>query len=814
MSNEVEIEYNISLQSLEDLLSKVSKPGEFFMEGSKEIPMPTITINGVGALSFPIPEIQVKAMIREACLAPYGRGEETILDTSVRKTWQIPPNDIQMGGKSWQTNFNAILDEVKKALGCLDVTVSAELYKLLIYDEGGFFLSHRDSEKSPGMFGTMIIVLPSLHEGGQLIVRHKDNSATIDLSRAEGSELKFAAFYADCEHEVLPITKGYRICLVYNLIQKFSGKNKTDTSNSLTAPCHINEIQGASNILKEAFNDNNQPSKLVWLLEHQYSNAELSFNSLKNIDVAIAKVLIKAADLAKCAIYLGIVHIEESGSAEADFEYHSSRSRRGYYVDDEMDVESVDYEIVDICDSEKYIDGWMDSQNRLMDFGQIPIEKGELLPSHALDGMEPDEQRLLEATGNAGVSFERAYHRAALILWPKENYIKVLLQSGIESGVTYFKEQMNLRLEEKNQSTWQVDMKNIALAIISKFEDSVQSRYSSSNEGSTSAEMLVLLCQLQENTLVERFIHVINASYSGLENDALIEAVDVLQEHSLIDSLFSDLFQKNMSYKPVQCIKLYKELTSICCRKFVNSMGDVLKRSSQVIVNELKLLNQKPLDAQHNWRWQKRTEIDSEAVALLWRALEELGAKKLQDEVISVFILNRDIFDPRAILAPALVNLQPLLALDSPLLLLWEHASNCLLAESEYPPSPPTNWAQEVKISCTCDDCKNLKKFAMDANAQTYRFQMPQQQRDHIVNQLRQNRLDMSTTTDESRRPYILVCTKTRQRYQKKCNAYQADVKAMQLLIPLLPDLSKNGENAMMKLHDKLIEAVSFKCQT
>lgn len=56
------------------------------MEGSREVPMPPITINGVGVLSFPIPEIQVKAMIREACLAPYGRGEETILDTSVRKT--------------------------------------------------------------------------------------------------------------------------------------------------------------------------------------------------------------------------------------------------------------------------------------------------------------------------------------------------------------------------------------------------------------------------------------------------------------------------------------------------------------------------------------------------------------------------------------------------------------------------------------------------------------------------------------------------------------------------------------------------------
>ena len=30
------------------------------------------------------------------------------------------------------------------------------------------------------------------------------------------SELAFAAVYADCEHEILPVTEGHRACLVYN----------------------------------------------------------------------------------------------------------------------------------------------------------------------------------------------------------------------------------------------------------------------------------------------------------------------------------------------------------------------------------------------------------------------------------------------------------------------------------------------------------------------------------------------------------------------------------------------------------------------
>jgi hypothetical protein len=63
--------------------------------------------------------------------------------------------------------------------------VSAEFYKLLIYEQGGFFLPHRDTEKKDGMFGTLTIVLPSVHDGGELVVRHKGREVTVNLSNAE-----------------------------------------------------------------------------------------------------------------------------------------------------------------------------------------------------------------------------------------------------------------------------------------------------------------------------------------------------------------------------------------------------------------------------------------------------------------------------------------------------------------------------------------------------------------------------------------------------------------------------------------------------
>jgi hypothetical protein len=81
----IEIEYNQELRPLEAVLSRVKQPGEFFVCGTLEIPMPRVEVEGAGTLSFPVPDAQIAAIVRRAERAPYGRGQETIVDTSVRK---------------------------------------------------------------------------------------------------------------------------------------------------------------------------------------------------------------------------------------------------------------------------------------------------------------------------------------------------------------------------------------------------------------------------------------------------------------------------------------------------------------------------------------------------------------------------------------------------------------------------------------------------------------------------------------------------------------------------------------------------------
>jgi hypothetical protein len=366
------------------------------LEGAMEVPMPRIQLEGVGTLSFPIPHSQIEAMVHQATQAPYGRCQETVVDTAVRNDWQISPNAVNIGAKSWETTFNNILLKVTTGLGCPDPTISAELYKLLIYKTGGFFLAHRDTEKEPGMFGTLVRTLQSAHRGGALRIRHAGREATAASNAADPSELAFAAFYSGCEHEVLPVLEGNRVCLVYNLIQR---PGRTGAKR-LQTPDYESQIERAGTILEAFWKAPGKAQKLAWILEHQYSPARLSFSALKGADSAKSNVLLRAAARAGCVAHLAVVRIGESGAAEVDDDdyYRSRRVRYRYDLEPDGELEgserNVRFEAVTVDDGWQYLDEWSDRDDRPVEFGRVPLAGGELLPANALDGEPPDERRL------------------------------------------------------------------------------------------------------------------------------------------------------------------------------------------------------------------------------------------------------------------------------------------------------------------------------------------------------------------------------------------------------------------------------------
>src|SRR5262249_24831044 len=145
--------------------------------------------------------------------------EQTLVDTSVRRVWRMDPGRFALKNPEWGPLIAGIVAGVQEELGLEGQNLESHLYDLLLYEPGSFFRPHRDGEKLGRMVGTLVVVLPSSFEGGELLVRHEGRERSIDFGGPGGDPFRihYAAFYADCEHEVRPLKKGYRLGLVYNL---------------------------------------------------------------------------------------------------------------------------------------------------------------------------------------------------------------------------------------------------------------------------------------------------------------------------------------------------------------------------------------------------------------------------------------------------------------------------------------------------------------------------------------------------------------------------------------------------------------------
>ena len=78
-----------------------------------------------------------------------------------------------------ELHSTSLLDEIKAAL-CPDhsnIVLTAELDKLNVYTERGFFKEHKDTPRANNFIGTLVLVLPSAFEGGELIVQNTNASA-------------------------------------------------------------------------------------------------------------------------------------------------------------------------------------------------------------------------------------------------------------------------------------------------------------------------------------------------------------------------------------------------------------------------------------------------------------------------------------------------------------------------------------------------------------------------------------------------------------------------------------------------------------
>ena len=414
-------------------------------------------------LACPPTAADVEWLLGLAEPAPYGRGEETLVDPAVRDARQVGADQVKLEGPAWDWLRWQIHQAVTKEMGLRDAKLEFKPLKLLVYSPRGHFAPHTDTEKTPGMVASLALVVPGAYTGGALAIEHAGERLSFAAGGADA--WRWAAWFADCRHALEPVEDGVRIALTFGLA--------IDPETPLTHVKAANRPVGraiggrsyaewhtawAARGWRTAAGNEQYGTKLVWVLAHRYTEPGLRAGLLKGRDRELARLL--TDEYYEEAVYLAWLQIREVGSAMAPeggiwgdhtITWHEPEDEED---DDpapplvaEMDwqfgessdpapmriahIETPELRLDDVARQNTWIEGLRSLSGEAVDHGPIEVLDGEIVPEGALREAVPDGARLYEATGNEGASLELQFRCAVLVVWRRnEATLRMLARCG------------------------------------------------------------------------------------------------------------------------------------------------------------------------------------------------------------------------------------------------------------------------------------------------------------------------------------------------------------------------------------------------
>lgn len=198
--------------------------------------------------------------------------------------------------------------------------------------------------------------------------------------------------YSDVSHEVLPVTSGYRFVLTYNL-----AIDQAAMLPSATALLR-EQSQGLRQALELWSHEINlgrvDAGPLYHVLDHKYTEANISLKALKTTDQARIKCLQTLCSELGFDLFLTTLEKMEVGTAEGDYGYRGYGSYRDYHDEEDDDEEDSDsgghHDIEDILDTEYASKFIFDlAGNKIV--SSVEIDQDDILQQDVF-GDEPDKE--------------------------------------------------------------------------------------------------------------------------------------------------------------------------------------------------------------------------------------------------------------------------------------------------------------------------------------------------------------------------------------------------------------------------------------
>ncbi|KXJ88481.1 hypothetical protein Micbo1qcDRAFT_207207 [Microdochium bolleyi] len=287
-------------------------PGQDQHQHPHSCPPVTARWTGTGGdhhITFPLEgedAARLPALVRDCVPATFGKDDEDVLDPTYRSA-------VAMDTSKFAVDFDPYILGIQG----LRQSVVAELYKLNIYESpSGFFKSHVDTPRHETQFGSLVVCLPHPHQGGGLVVRHAGKDVTFDWSSTEGA-VQWAAFYSDCEHEILNVTEGARVTLTYNLYARTHPADLEGLLGQELAPVDVQSLP-LYEVVRAAMADPAYKTEggtlgvfcsHAYPLSHEQTKVPIWPEDGEAIDIPNTSMVLKGTDLAVVSVFkaLGMV---------------------------------------------------------------------------------------------------------------------------------------------------------------------------------------------------------------------------------------------------------------------------------------------------------------------------------------------------------------------------------------------------------------------------------------------------------------------------------------------------------------------------
>ncbi|MDA8021320.1 MAG: 2OG-Fe(II) oxygenase [Thermoanaerobaculia bacterium] len=760
-----------SLVTIQAVLAGLGSRAAFSAQRRAPVSALEMTVEGVGHIGLPISKEQGRALCEVADLAHYGQGEETLLDREVRDTWVIPTDRVRFERGTWDEVLQPLVDELREELGVLG-TLRTKFHSMLVYGPGQFFRPHQDSETADEMLGTLVVTLPSSFRGGSFVVEHAGETATY---RGSERDLSLVAFYSDCRHEVRPVEEGYRVVLTYDLLLD---RPERDPARAVEAPMPRSVIDKLSDELclyfetprppRRYLQDDDPPdelpTRLILLLDHEYTERGLSWDRLKGADAPRVEALRAAAEEIDCEMVLGLVEVRETwGCIEPGWDRRSYGRRRSWQWDDGWDeVDSIHtdpdgFELTELHDDELTLDRWLQPDGAVEKVSSW-VRRGEVCWIRPTAELQPYASEYEGFMGNYGNTMDRWYRRAAVVLWPKERAFSVRAEASPAWGLATMREAVRLGQVE--------DARDMAAAF-----SSFWGRAGANAAGETLFDnALSVAARLHDPQLsvdllspfsIVRLTPRHSSNWVGLFEFYGLEWVKGLlarwSDHRYSFQVSDSDAMRWMESLPALCHAVRSEGT-----RSASSAGELVLRD--------------------RWAWLRnrlegaRVSAPSrrEAAAVQFAPpaaflLESVAIVEEEDLLQELLGYLRQTGD--SMILSCSVQILQLVDLTDEIPDLDRLANHCaeqiesILAK---PARDPNDWSIIPPSGCDCNLCQEMAEFLAERSVQRLEWPINKEKRRHIHGRIDSHELPVQHVTRRSGSPYTLVLTKTQELFERE----------------------------------------------